>query len=101
MWGLWQLPLLLAFQENLALSVSVITMQGLFLGWLSINTRSLLIAVLGHASLNVANNTLSLPDQGIGQVALTLALCAMILALFRVDDLRPRMGRSSLRIRRV
>jgi membrane protease YdiL (CAAX protease family) len=100
MWGLWQLPLLLTFQENLALSLSVIAMQGLFLGWLFINTRSLLIAVLGHASLNVAN-TLSLTDQGIGQVALTLALSAMILAFFRFDDLRPRMGRSSLRIRRV
>jgi uncharacterized protein len=100
-WGLWQLPLLLTFHENLALSLSVIAMQGLFLGWLLINTRSLLVAVLGHASLNVANNTLSFTDQGIAQVALTLALCAMILAFFRFDDLRPRMGGSSLRIRRV
>jgi uncharacterized protein len=100
-WGLWQLPLLLALHENLALSLGVITMQGFFLGWLYVNTRSLLVAVLGHASLNVANNTLSLTDQGVEQVALTLALCAMILAFFRFDDLRPRMGRSSLRIRRV
>jgi uncharacterized protein len=100
-WGLWQLPLLLALHENLALSLSVITMQGFFLGWLAINTRSLLIAVLGHASLNVANNTLSLTDQGLAEVALILALFAMILAFFRFDDLRPRMGRSELRIRRV
>jgi membrane protease YdiL (CAAX protease family) len=100
-WGFWQLPLLLAVHENLALSLSVITMEGLFLGWLSINTRSLLIAVLGHASLNVSNNTFSLTDQGLAQVALTFAACAMILAFFRVEDLRPRMGRSSLRIRRV
>ncbi len=35
-------------------------MHGFFLGWLCINTRSLLIAVLGHASLSVANNSLSL-----------------------------------------
>jgi membrane protease YdiL (CAAX protease family) len=76
-------------------------MQGFFLGWLYVNTRSLLIAVLGHASLNVANNTLSLTDQGVEQVALSLALCAMILVFFRFDDLRPRMGRSSLQIRRV
>lgn len=100
-WGIWQLPLLLIFHQNIALLLSVIAMQGLFLGWLFINTRSLIIAVLGHASLNVANNTLSLTDQGIGQVALTLALCAMILAFFRFEDLRPRIGESSLRIRQV
>jgi uncharacterized protein len=100
-WGLWQLPLLQAFQENLTLLLSVITMQGFFLGWLSINTRSLLVAVLGHASLNVANIAFSLPDQGIIQIALTLALCALILAFFRFNDLQPRMGRSSLGIRRV
>ena len=101
LWGLWQLPLLLASGQNLPLSLSVITLQGFFLGWLYINTRSLLVAVLGHASLNVANNILSLTDQGLAQVALTLVLCAMILAFFRFDDLRPRMGRASLPIRRV
>ena len=37
----------------------------------------------------------------VAQVAVTLALCAMILVFFRFDDLRPRMGRSSLRLRRV
>jgi membrane protease YdiL (CAAX protease family) len=89
-WGLWRLPLLLAFQENLAVSLSLITLQGLLLGWLYINTRSLLIAVLGHASLNVANTTLSLSEQGIVQVAITLACCGMILAFFGVNNLRPR-----------
>jgi membrane protease YdiL (CAAX protease family) len=85
--------LLLTFGENLAVSLGVITMQGFFLGWLYINTRSLLIAVLGHASLNVANHTLSSTEQGIAQVALTLVLCAMILAFFRFDDLLPRRRR--------
>jgi uncharacterized protein len=89
-WGLWHLPLFLAFQENLAISFALITLHGFFLGWLYVNTRSLLIAVLGHASLGVANNTLSLPDQGVVQVVLTLALCALILAFFRISDLRPR-----------
>lgn len=88
--GLWQLPLLLASQENLTVSLSLMTLQGFFLGWLYINTRSLLIAVLGHASLNVAHNIFSLTDQGVVQVALTLACCAMILAFFRINDLRPR-----------
>jgi membrane protease YdiL (CAAX protease family) len=92
-WGLWQLPSLLTVHENLALSLSLITMQGFFLGWLYINTRSLLIAVLGHASLNLANNTLSFTQQGIAQGALTLVLCAMILAFFRFDDLLPRRRR--------
>ena len=90
-WGLWHLPLYLAFDENLALSLSLITMHGFFLGWLYINTRSLLIAVLGHASLSVANNSLSLPDQGVVQIVLTLLLCVVILAFFRVNDLRPRL----------
>jgi membrane protease YdiL (CAAX protease family) len=94
-WGLWRLPLLLAFQENLAVSLSLIILQGFLLGWLYINTRSLLIAVLGHASLNIANNTFSLNEQGVVQVAITLACCGMILAFFRVNDLLPR------RIRRV
>ena len=89
-WGLWRLPLLLALQENLAVSLSLITLQGFLLGWLYLNTRSLLIAVLGHASLNVANTTLSLSEQGIVQVAITLACCGMILAFFRANDLRPR-----------
>jgi uncharacterized protein len=89
-WGLWHLPLFLAFQDNLAISFALITLHGFFLGWLYVNTRSLLIAVLGHASLSVANNTLSLPDQGIIQVALTVALCALILAFFRISDLRLR-----------
>jgi membrane protease YdiL (CAAX protease family) len=89
-WGLWQLPLLLSLQENLAVSLSLITLQGFLLGWLYINTRSLLVAVLGHASLNVANDTLSLTDQGVAQVVLTLACCAVILAFFRVSDLRRR-----------
>jgi membrane protease YdiL (CAAX protease family) len=90
-WGFWHLPLYLAFDENLALSLSLITMHGFFLGWLYINTRSLLIAVLGHASLSVANNSLSLPDQGVVQIVLTLLLCVVILAFFRVNDLRPRL----------
>jgi CAAX protease family protein len=90
-WGLWQLPLYIAFDENLAISLALITMHGFFLGWLYINTRSLLIAVLGHSSLSVANNSLSLPDQGLVQIALTLLLCVAIFAFFRVNDLRPRL----------
>jgi membrane protease YdiL (CAAX protease family) len=89
-WALWHLPLFLTFQENLAISFAFITLHGFFLGWLYVNTRSLLIAVLGHASLGVANNTLSLPYQGVVQVVLTLVLCALILAFFRISDLRPR-----------
>jgi len=90
-WGLWHIPLFLAFEANLVISVSLITMHGFFLGWLYVNTRSLLIAVLGHASLNVAKNSLSLPDQGVVQVVLSCALCLVILAFFRVSDLRPRL----------
>jgi len=90
-WGLWHLPLYVAFDENLAISLALITMHGFFLGWLYINTRSLLIAVLGHASLSVANNSLSLPDQGLVQIGLTLLLCVAILAFFRVNDFRPRL----------
>jgi membrane protease YdiL (CAAX protease family) len=96
-WGLWQIPLFLAFEANLVVSLSLMTMHGFFLGWLYVNTRSLLIAVLGHASLSVANNRLSLPDQGVVQVVLTCALCLVILALFQIQDLRPRR---SLRRRR-
>lgn len=98
-WGLWHVPLFLALDENLAISLVLITMHGFFLGWLYLNTSSLLIAVLGHASLGVANNSLSLPDQGIVQIVLTLALCILILAFFRVSDLRPRLGSTSSRAR--
>jgi CAAX protease family protein len=91
-WGFWHLPLFLAYGENLAIALSLITMHGFFLGWLYLNTRSLLIAVLGHASLSVASNSLSLPDQGVVQVTLTLVLCLVILAFFRVTDLRPRLS---------
>jgi uncharacterized protein len=98
-WGLWQVPLLLALDENLTISLGLITMHGFFLGWLYLNTSSLLIAVLGHASLGVANNSLSLPDQGAVQVVLTLALCMLILAFFRVSDLRPRLGSTSSKAR--
>jgi len=92
-WGLWHLPLYVAFHENLVVALLLITMHGFFLGWLYINTRSLLIAVLGHASLSVSNNSLSLPEQGVVQMALTLLLCLVILAVFRVSDLRPRLHR--------
>jgi uncharacterized protein len=91
-WALWHLPIYLALDKNLALSFALITMHGFFLGWLYINTRSLLIAVLGHASINVADNSLSLSDQGIVQVVLTLLLCLAILAFFQGNDLRPRLG---------
>lgn len=91
-WGLWHIPLNLAFHENLASSFALITMHGFFLGWLYANTRSLLIVVLGHASLSVANNRLSLAEQGVVQIALTLLLCLVIFAFFRVSDLRPRLG---------
>ena len=91
-WALWHLPIYFALEENLALSFALITMHGFFLGWLYINTRSLLIAVLGHASINVADNSLSLSDQGVVQVVLTLLLCLAILAFFRVSDLRSRLG---------
>jgi membrane protease YdiL (CAAX protease family) len=94
-WGVWHLPLFLAFGENIAISLSLITLHGVFLGWLYLNTRSLLIAVLGHASLNVANNALSLPNQGILQVALALVSCLVILVFFRAYDLRPRLARKS------
>ena len=95
-WALWHLPVYLALDENLAWSFVLITMHGFFLGWLYINTRSLLIAVLGHASINVADSSLSFSDQGVVQVVLTLLLCFAILAFFRVSDLRPRLG---LRVR--
>jgi uncharacterized protein len=91
-WALWHLPIYFALDENLALSLALITMHGFFLGWLFINTRSLLIAVLGHASINVADNSLSLSDQGVVQVVLTLLLCLAILAFFRVSDLHSRLG---------
>ena len=97
-WGLWQVPLFLALNENLAVSLSLITLHGFFLGWLYLNTGSLLIAVLGHASLSVANKSLSLPDQGVVQIVLTLALCAVILAFFRITDLRSRLGARSPRL---
>ena len=98
-WGLWQVPLSLALDENLPVSLAIITMHGFFLGWLYLNTSSLLIAVLGHASLGVANNSFSMPDQGVVQIVLTLALCVLILAFFRITDLRPRLGSRSPRIR--
>ncbi|HEU4909047.1 MAG TPA: type II CAAX endopeptidase family protein [Propionibacteriaceae bacterium] len=91
-WALWHVPIYLALDEDLALSLALITMHGFFLGWLYINTRSLLIAVLGHASINVVNNSLSVSDQGVVQVVLTLLLCLAILAFFRGNDLRPRLG---------
>lgn len=91
-WGLWHLPLYLAFDANLPIALTLITMHGFFLGWLYVNTRSLLITVLGHASLSVANNSLSLPDQGMVQIVLTLLLCLVIVAFFRISDLRPRLG---------
>jgi membrane protease YdiL (CAAX protease family) len=96
-WGMWQVPLFLVLDENLAISLALITMHGFFLAWLYLNTRSLLIAVLGHASLGVANNSLSLPDQGAVHIVLTLALCMLILAFFRISDLRPRLGSTSTR----
>ena len=98
-WGLWQVPLFLALDENLAISLALIAMHGFFLGWLYLNTSSLLIAVLGHASLGVANNSFSMPDQGVVQIVLTLALCVLILAFFRITDLRPRLGSTSPKIR--
>ena len=98
-WGLWHVPLFLALDEDLAVSLTLFTMHGFFLGWLYLNTNSLLIAVLGHASLGVANNSLSLPDQGVLQIALTLALCVLILAFFRISDLRPRLGSNSPKVR--
>ena len=98
-WGLWQVPLFLALDENLPVSLALITMHGFFLGWLYLNTSSLLIAVLGHASLGVANNSFSMPDQGVVQIVLTLALCVLILAFFRITDLRPRLGSTSPKIR--
>jgi uncharacterized protein len=91
-WALWHLPIYLALDENLPLSFALITMHGFFLGWLYINTRSLLIAVLGHASINVADNNLLLSDQGVVQVVLTVLLCLAILAFFRGNDLHPRRG---------
>jgi hypothetical protein len=45
--------------RDLPIALTLITMHAFFLGWLYINTRSPLIAVLGHASLSVANNSLS------------------------------------------
>jgi membrane protease YdiL (CAAX protease family) len=96
-WGLWHVPLFLALDANLPVSLGLITMHGFFLGWLYLNTSSLLIAVLGHASLGVANNSFSLPDQGVVQIVLTLALCMLILAFFRISDLRPRLGSISSR----
>jgi uncharacterized protein len=98
-WGLWQVPLFLALDENLPVSLALITMHGFFLGWLYLNTSSLLIAVLGHASLGVANNSFSLPDQGVVQIVLTFALCVLILGFFRITDLRPRLGSRSPRVR--
>jgi uncharacterized protein len=98
-WGVWHIPLFLALDENLAISFALITMHGFFLGWLYLNTGSLLIAVLGHASLGVANNSLSLPEQGVVQIVLMLALCAVILAFFRISDLRPRLGSTATKAR--
>jgi uncharacterized protein len=100
-WGLWHLPLFLAFDANLPIALSLITMHGFFLGWLYINTRSLLIAVLGHASLTVANNNLSLADQGVVQVVLTFVLCLAILGFFRPRLIETQRGgfRAGLRSR--
>jgi CDP-diacylglycerol--glycerol-3-phosphate 3-phosphatidyltransferase len=90
-WGIWHLPLFLAFGDNLPISLPLITMHGFLLAWIYTNTGgSLLLVVLGHASMSVANNVLSLPEQGVAQVLLTFALCVLIISAFRATDLRPR-----------
>ena len=93
-WGLWHLPLFIALHENLPVLTALIVMHGFLLAWLYVNTCSLALVVLAHASQAVANNSLSLPDQGIVQIGLTIALCTAILVFFRFDDLRPRWSRS-------
>jgi uncharacterized protein len=89
-WGLWHLPLFIALHENLPVVATLIVMHGFLLAWLYANTSSLALVVLGHASQAVANNSLSLPDQGIVQIGVTIAVCTAILIFFRLDDLRPR-----------
>jgi hypothetical protein len=83
--------LFLAFGDNLPTSLSLITMHRFLLAWIYANTGgSLLLIVLGHASMSVANNVLSLHEQGVTQVLLTFALCVLIISAFRATDLRPR-----------
>lgn len=59
LWGLWHLPLTMAYGHDIAAFLAAITAHSILAAWLLNSTGSMLIAMVFHASLNVSQTSLS------------------------------------------
>jgi uncharacterized protein len=87
-WGVWHLPLMMAYGEPPLPSLLLIVPQTVLMTWVVNSARgSMLVAVLFHASLNTALTTLSVGSLSMVEIALTWLVAAAVLVRYGPRDL--------------
>jgi membrane protease YdiL (CAAX protease family) len=82
LWGVWHLPLMVAYGQAVVPYLAVITAHSILAAWLVNATGgSMLIAMLFHASLNVSQTTLSIGRADWFAIILTWAVVVAVIAM--------------------
>lgn len=95
-WGVWHLPLMVAYGDQPVPYLLLIVPQAVLMTWVVNSTRgSMLLAMLFHASLATALTTLYPGSRSMVEVALTWLLAAAVVLRYGPRDLA-RRGRVQL-----
>jgi membrane protease YdiL (CAAX protease family) len=79
-WGLWHLPLIVAYGDSLAPYLALIVAHSVLIAWIVNSTGgSMLLAMLFHAGLNTALPTLSTGATSPVELALTWLMTAVVI----------------------
>lgn len=98
-WGVWQLPLFIAYGESVAHSLLLIVPQTVLMTWVVNSARgSMWLAMLFHASLAVALTALYAGSVSSVEVVLTWLVAAVVVLIYGPSDLatRPRVSLPAL-----
>ncbi len=89
-WGLWHLPLILAYGNNPAIALVSIVCHSILIGWVLNSTRgSMLMVLLFHASINVGVNMLSPGHNSIVMLLITAGVTGFVVYRMLKAQLKP------------
>ncbi len=92
-WGVWHLPLILAYDQSIFVSVISTICHSIIIGWILNSTRgSMLMVLLFHASLNVGLNILAPGHDDLILLGLTVLVTVFVIYKIKKDKLQPFHG---------
>ncbi|GAB4039454.1 hypothetical protein GCM10028809_60740 [Spirosoma gilvum] len=87
-WGVWHLPLIIAYKESVLLVLLTIVAHSIMMGWLFNSSKgNMLMMLLFHASLNISQNTLLLDRNDPMYIVVSWVAVIAIIAFYKPNNL--------------